>query len=278
MLVPFSELLDEAQRRGRAVGAFTVYNLETADGVLRTAERRDCGVMLLVSSAAFASRIGPTLAAALYGAAQRSGARCCLQLDHEHDLQRIEAALALGFGAVMADGSRMDAEDNAEFVTAAVQAANRHGAQVEAELGHVAGDEEIAAAAARGALTDPTEADMFVDRTGAACLAVSIGNVHGRYRSPPALDWSRLDAVREAVPLALSLHGASGIPDHDVRRAITAGIAKVNVNTELRQRTFTTLGERVTALAEGAALLQLVGELSDAVAEVVDTKLTVFGA
>jgi tagatose 1,6-diphosphate aldolase GatY/KbaY len=181
-------------------------------------------------------------------------------------------------GAVMADGSKLPFGENVEFVAAAVRLARRHGAGVESELGRVAGDEEIAAAVARGALTDPEEAERFAERTGGACLAVSIGNVHGRYREPPALDWARLAAVRERVPAALSLHGASGIPDADVRRAVREGIAKVNVNTELRDRWFAVLEQRAAALADGAQLLRLSEELTAAVHDVVAAKIALFGA
>jgi tagatose 1,6-diphosphate aldolase GatY/KbaY len=273
MLIPFRDLLDEARERGGAVGAFTVYNLEIADAVLRAARERDRGVVLLLSSQALRSPIGSTLVAAVHGAAARAPARCCLQLDHETDLSRIRAALDAGMGAVMADGSKLPLADNAAFVRAAAELAGRHGAGVEAELGHIAGDEEVAAAAARGALTDPHDARDLLAGTGAACLAVSIGNVHGRYREPPALDWQRLARIREVVTAPLSLHGASGLDDADVRRAVAAGIAKVNVNTELRDRYFETLAARTGELRRGARLLRLAEELSAAVADVVAAKL-----
>lgn len=276
MLSPFRELLDEARDRGAAVGAFTVYNAEVADAVLRTARERDRGVLLLVSSQTLRSPIARTLVPAIVGAADRARARCCVQLDHETDLERIRAALDAGFGAVMADGSKLPLADNAAFVQAAAGLAAGHGAAVEAELGHISGDEEVAAAADRGALTDPDDARELIDATGAGCLAVSIGNVHGRYRRPPVLDWERLAAIREHVSAPLSLHGASGIGDADVRRAVGAGIAKVNVNTELRDRYFEVLADRAGELRRGARLLRLAEELSAAIAEVVAAKLELF--
>jgi ketose-bisphosphate aldolase len=270
------ELLADARQHSAAVGAFTVYNLEAATGVLRAAERRSRGVILLISSQAFASPIGPALVTAMRALAERTRVPCCLQLDHESDLGRIEAALNAGCTAVMADGSHLRFEENVAFVRAAVELAARYGAAVEAELGHVAGEEEIAAAAARGALTEPDKASEYVRRTSAACLAVSIGNIHGRYSKPPRLDWARLEAVREAVSVALALHGASGIPDRDIRRAVRAGIAKINVNTELRDRVFDVLSERTGALRDGARLLVLTEQLAEAVERVVAAKLALF--
>lgn len=276
MLVSFTMLLDEARRRRSAVGAFTVYNLEQADAVLAAGLDRGVGVILLMSSQTFRSPRGPALGSSLLALADRSDTRCCLQLDHESDLRQIELALDLGMGAVMADGSMLPLEENIELVRTADELARRHGAAVEAELGHVGGDEEIASAAARGALTDPQEAEKFAARTGAACLAISIGNVHGRYREPPALDWNRLASIRERVAVHLSLHGASGIPDADVRRAVTSGVAKLNVNTELRDRWFEVLASRAQTLSAGAQLLQLSAELTEATKEIVDSKIALF--
>jgi ketose-bisphosphate aldolase len=273
VIVSFSELLAEADGRGAAVGAFTAYNLEGAVAVLRAAEERSDGVILLVSSQAFATGGGPALVAALRAAGERAPVPCCVQLDHAEDLKMMEAALESGAGALMADGSRLPLDANAELVAAAVSIAKRFGAGVEAELGHVAGDEELATAAARGALTDPAEAADFTERTGADCLAVSIGNVHGRYARPPELDWGRLADIRRMIAVPLSLHGASGLPDADLTRAVRAGIRKVNVNTELRERWFEVLAERTGALREGAQLLALNEELIAALAQVVLAKL-----
>ena len=273
MLAAFPELLEAAQTRGAAVGAFTAYNLETAAAVARAAEEREQPVMLLLSAAAFRSPLGPPLTAALVAIAKAAAVPCCVQLDHVGDLGEMEAALELGCGALMADGSRLPEAENAALVAAAVELAVGYGAHVEAELGRIEGDEEVAAAVRAGALTDPTQAAGFIARTGAACLAVSIGNVHGAYAEPPALDWERLAVVADAVAVPLSLHGASGLADADVARCVAGGICKVNVNTELRQRYFAVLRDSAGGFARGAQLLALGEVLAECVAEVVTGKL-----
>lgn len=196
-----------------------------------------------------------------------------MQLDHVRDLGLIEAALELGAGAVMADGSRLELEDNVAFVRAAADLAAARGAAVEAELGGIEGDEDVAGGAAAGRLTDPDEAATVVRRTGAACLAVSIGNVHGHYQRPPRLDWPRLAAIRDRVGVPLSLHGASGLPDQDVRRAVAMGVAKVNVNTQLREAYLRATAQAVDAVADGLRLLELHEAQASAVAPVVAGKL-----
>ena len=272
MLIGFRELLAERRARGAAAGAFTCYTLTTAVGVLRAAESESAPVMLLVSEASYTAPEGRLLLAALRAVAEHASAPACVQLDHVADLATIARALTDGADAVMADGSRLPYEENVALVRNARELAKTR-AGVEAELGHIEGGEDVAAAVAAGKLTDPAEAARYVEETGADCLAVSIGNVHGHYAQPPLLDWPRLERVRELVDVPLSLHGASGLPDADLRRAVATGICKVNVNTELRARLFAELERRVPETAPGLRLLELETTLADAVAEVAAEKL-----
>ncbi len=253
----FRELLAEAESEQRAVAAFTVYGIDGAVGAVAAAERSRVGVMLLISQQTFVSDLGLPLVAALKDIAARAGVPVCLQLDHVSDLDLIAAALVAGIDVVMADGSKLPDEENIAFVRAAGALAAKHGASLEAELGRIEGDEEIARGVRPVGFTDPAVAAAFVAATGVACLAVSIGNVHGRYANPPALDFDLLAEIDAAVPCALSLHGASGIPDADVRRSIGLGIRKVNVNTELRERYFRTLERDAPGLSEGSRVLAL---------------------
>lgn len=230
----FSETLHAARAGGQALWAFTCYDVTTAIGVLRGAAEAGRPVILLVSERSFAGRDGAALAAALVAVADASEADACVQLDHCASLDLVGAAVELGVGAVLADGSRLPDAENAAYVRAAVATASASGAEVEAELGRVAGDEDRSSAATADQLTDPEAAAAFVADTGAVCLAVSIGNVHGMYAVPPALDWARLAKIDERVPVPLALHGASGLPETDLVKAVARGIVKVNVNTELR--------------------------------------------
>lgn len=268
-----SELLAEARRRGRAVCAFTCYDLEQAAGVLLAAEERGRGVVLLVSERSLAARPGRLLLSSLVAAADRSGAPAVVELDHARSLDPIRQAFALGAGAVMADGSRLPPADNAAFVRAAAAAGARVGGEVEAELGGLEGDEDVAAAAAAGALTDPAEAAAFARESGCACLAVSIGNVHGSYQGRPALDWERLRRIAALVETPLALHGASGLPKADLARAVQLGIAKVNVNTELRERYLETTAALLEQVRPGARLLDLHLAQVEAVAEAAAAKM-----
>lgn len=273
MLVSFSELLRERGHLKAALGAFTCYDFETASGVLAAAAGRNAGVVLLISRGVFAAPDGPALVAGLREVAARADARACLQLDHVADLELIGDAFELGCGAVMADGSQLPFAENAELVVAARAIAAAAGGAVEGELGHVAGQEDVADTAVADGFTDPEGARKFIADTGVDCLAVSIGNVHGAYAHPPELDWQRLDAINAVTQVPLSLHGASGLTRADVRRAVNAGIRKINVNTELRQAYLAATTEVLEPVSAGANLRALHGAQVEAVRAVAQDKL-----
>jgi ketose-bisphosphate aldolase len=277
MLVSFRELLAERRAEGAAVGAFTCYDVSTALGVVSAAEQRRAPAILLIAEASFRAPPGRLLTQALLSVADESDVPMCVQLDHVSDHALIDAAIAAGIGAVMADGSRLPLAENTAFAGAVKRRAGA-AAGVEVELGHIEGGEDVAAATAAGALTDPEDAARFVTRTRCDCLAVSIGNVHGRYASSPSLDWARLKQIHDVVDVPLSLHGASGLPDHDVRRAVSLGVSKVNVNAEIRERYLATLAERLPDALEGLKLLDLQAAVVADIAAVVDKKLRLFQA
>jgi tagatose 1,6-diphosphate aldolase GatY/KbaY len=260
------------------VGAFTAYDLEAALAACRAAADTGTGVIILLSARSYMDRDGEALLAALLAVAAHSPARACVQLDHCDRLEVLESALAAGVGAVMADGALLPYEENVALVARAVAVARKHGSAVEAELGSIQGDEDTAQAATVGALTDPEQAEDFVARTGTDCLAVSIGNVHGHYSRPPELDLGRLRAIRSRVSAPLSLHGASGLPDTLLQRAINAGIRKVNVNTELRIAYLDATRESLPDAVDGTRLTVLHAAQVAAVQSVVQAKLAVLGA
>lgn len=174
----------------------------------------------------------------------------------------------------MADGSHLDDAANARFVERAVALAEPFSAAVEAELGRVEGDEDIDLAVEAGALTDPDAARRFVANTGVDCLAVAVGNVHGSYRQRPQLDWQRLARIVEELPVAVSLHGTSGLPAEDRRRAQQLGVVKFNVNTELRRGHMAVLRDTLADDPTGTDVLALTAALRRRAAEVAEELIT----
>jgi ketose-bisphosphate aldolase len=224
-----------ARREGWAIGAFSVYNLEQSRAVCGGAAAEDTPVILQAGSSAFRHAGRDELAALGLAAAGASPGLVGVHLDHSTDLAEVETCLRAGYSSVMIDGSALPLEENIALTRRVVRAAHAAGAWVEGELVGIAGDEDRSDAAVAGTHTDPEAAGRFVEATDVDALAVAVGNVHGMATAPPELDFERLDAIRERVGVPLVLHGASGLPDDDIRTAVGLGVAKINVNTELRR-------------------------------------------
>ncbi len=178
----------------------------------------------------------------------------------------------------MADGSHLSYPENVAFTAAMAALAHASGGAVEAELGRLSGTEDgLTVKDYEVLLTDPVQATDFVARTGIDALAVCIGNVHGRYQGEPALDFARLAAITDAVDVPLVLHGASGLPDAMVQRAIELGVCKFNVNTEVRDAYMNALREGLDRSAR-PDLLDLLEHVTAAMQVVVSAKLRLFGS
>jgi fructose-bisphosphate aldolase, class II len=157
-----------------------------------------------------------------------------LHLDHGDSLEMVDDCLAAGFTSVMLDFSQRPLQENTAAMQRVVASARPLGVTVEGEIGVVGKvDDATVEGGDREALTDPEEAVEFVAATGVDALAVAIGNAHGQYTKLPRLDFGRLERLSAAVSVPLVLHGGTGTPPADLRRAISLGIAKVNVATEL---------------------------------------------
>src|SRR4051794_27322651 len=239
-------------RRGRAVAAITTYTLESTVAIVRAAERLNRPVLLSAGVSSYGAVGREPLAASALAAARAATVPVGVHLDHCRDPAEIDACLALGYSSVMIDSSHLDFEANVAITRAVVERAHAAGAWVEAELGALTGDEDRSGAAAAADMTDPGQAAEFAARTGVDALAVAVGNVHGFTPEPVRLDLERLRAIAAVCSAPLVLHGASGLPDEDLRGAVAAGVVKVNVNAELRrayiQASKADVGDDVSAL------------------------------
>ena len=234
MLVSTELLLNNARQGRYALGAFNVYTLEGIRAVAAAAERTRSPAILQVLPRAL-EVTGTALIAACLEAARSAAVPLSVHLDHCSSAKTIEKALTAGISSVMADGSQRPFDENLAFTQSIARRANRYGKAVEAELGRLSGSEDGLTVELREAcLTDPGQAEAFVAATGVQALAVCIGNVHGRYHTPPDLDFERLKSIADRVAVPLVLHGTSGLPGDMITRAVDLGVCKFNVNTELR--------------------------------------------
>ena len=270
------DMLVKARADGRAVGAFSVYNLELARAVCQAAEETGTPLIVQTGSSAFRYCGAAPLRELVVAAASESSAWIGVHLDHSRDVDEIRACLDAGYTSVMVDGSSLRFADNVTFTRAAVELARRYGAWAEAELGGLAGDEDRSTDGRASDLTDPDAAARFVEETGVDALAVSIGNVHGFTSEPVQLDFDRLERIRDVVRVPLVLHGASGLRPEQIRRCISLGVAKVNVNTELRVAFLHTLRASLAAAPISDDLPALYQPAVDAAATVVREKQRLF--
>jgi ketose-bisphosphate aldolase len=231
--LPSSELISDARSLGYAIPSFCTWNAESMQTVLDAAEELRAPVMLMNGWAEFPI-IRPWLHSIVaHGLRDRYSIPVSLHLDHGQSLEEVKECIAAGYTSVMLDYSGRAYDENVCALREVVRLARPHGITVEGELGAVGMVDGAVEGAAESTLTDPDTAGRYVHETGVDLLAVSIGNAHGLYRKDPRLDFDRLERIAEQVQVPLVLHGGSGTPSGDLRRAIAMGIAKTNVASEL---------------------------------------------
>lgn len=234
-LISTIEMLKIARKNGYAVPAFNIHNLETIQVVVEESAKLKSPVILAAtpSTVKYAGR--DYLLEICKVAAKRYDIPIALHLDHAEDVNEIKELIQMGYKSVMIDASKYPFEKNIEIVKEVTDFAKQFGVSVEAELGRLGGIEDNVNVDSKDSFfTDPQSAVEFIKRTGIDSLAVAIGTAHGLYKSEPKLDFERLETISKIVEIPLVLHGASGVPEKDVRKSISLGISKVNIATELK--------------------------------------------
>ena len=259
MLVTLSTILQKAKRGHYAVGAFNVNNLEMIQAIMSAAELEKSPAIISTSEGAIEYAGMDELGTLVHLAAERSKRPVVFHLDHGKDVKLVERAIKSGwYTSVMFDGSSLPFKENIKTTKRLVEMAHKKGISVEAELGAIAGIEDFVSVEARDAhFTNPEQAAEFVEKTGCDALAIAVGTSHGAYKfkEASALDFKRLAAIRSIIKIPLVLHGASGIPanikkicinhgckiedakgvsDAHIRKAVSLGINKVNIDSDLR--------------------------------------------
>ncbi len=270
--------MHQAFREGWALGAFSTYGLETTMGILRAAELLGAPVILQAGSSTFAHAGREALVAMTLQAADSSPVPVGVHLDHAHDLDEIRWCAEAGYTSVMVDGSALPFEENVALTREAVRIGASNGVWVEGEIGAIPGDENRSVVAADGEMTSPGRAREFVDRTGVDALAVAVGNVHGMATVPRPLDLELLGQIHDNVSVPLVLHGASGLPDEQLAAAVSRGVAKVNVNTELRRALLTSYQGLSSTTVDTADLVGALGDAVDAVRLAAQEKILLLSA
>jgi fructose-bisphosphate aldolase class II len=301
MLVTNKDLMVPARKNGYAIGAFNVQNLESMSAIAEAATEEKSPVIMQITPSVIKYAGLAYISNLVKTAAELAPVPIAIHLDHGDSFETAAKCVEAGFSSVMIDGSFLDFDDNVAVTKRVVSVAHPKGVSVEAELGKLAGVEERSVAEKDAILTDPDNAVEFVEKTGVDTLAVAIGTSHGAYKfkSEAKLDLERLKIISAKVSIPLVLHGASsvpqeivekanqygaelsgakGIPEDQYRKAISLGIAKINIDTDLRLAFTATVREVLANSPKNFDPRKILGPARDAMKEVAKGKMRLFGS
>lgn len=241
MLSSMKVLLGNALEGKYAVPHFNVWNTEMLQGVVRAGEKKRSPLIISFGSGFLKNTDIENFAPAMVATAKAASIPVAVHWDHGRNFQLLKDIYALGFNSVMIDGSSNPLEKNIQITKEVVDYFHLIGVPVEAEIGHIGAETKDEDAMSLYGYTNPEEAAQFAQATGIDALAIAVGNKHGVYSSEPIIRFDILEKVKSLVNIPLVLHGASGIHDEDIVKAISLGIAKINIHTELGQAAMTVL-------------------------------------
>ncbi|MFC4354108.1 class II fructose-bisphosphate aldolase [Chryseomicrobium palamuruense] len=279
-LESMKDMLEKGKREGYAVGQFNINNLEYTQAILQAAEEEKSPVILGVSEGAARYMGGfNTVVHMVKGLMKDYGTTVpvAIHLDHGSSFDKCKEAIDAGFTSVMIDASHHEFEENVEITSKVVEYAHANGVSVEAELGTVGGQEDDIVA--DGVIyADPKECEELVKRTNIDFLAPALGSVHGPYKGEPNLGFAEMEEISKLADLPLVLHGGTGIPTKDIKRAISLGTAKINVNTENQIAGTQAVRDFLNADANQYDPRKYLTPMRDAIKQTVQGKMREFGS
>jgi len=279
LLVSGKELFQAAKKGGYAVGAFNLNNMEILQAIIEAAEEENSPVFIQASQGGIKYAGIEYIAGMAKVAAEKAKVPIALNLDHGTSFTQVVQCVRHGFSAVMIDGSKLPFEENIAITQKVIEVAHPNNVSVEAELGKIGGVEDDIKVSERDAtFTDPDEAAEFAERTGCDALAIAIGTAHGVYKGEPRLDFDRLAEISKRTDVPLVLHGASGVSDEAIRKAVPFGICKINIDTELRVAFAKAVRKVVAEQPDEYDPRKILGPAKEAMKEVARAKMRLFGS
>lgn len=235
-LVSMTDMLNKALEESYAVGQFNINNLEWTQAILQAAQEENSPVILGASEGATKYMGGAKVVAAMVNALLEEmdiTVPVALHLDHGSSFESAKEVIDAGYSSVMIDNSALPIDENIENTKKVVEYAHERGVSVEAEVGTVGGEEDGVIGNVNYA--DAQECKRMVDEAGIDALAAALGSVHGDYIGEPKLGFDEMKEISELTQTPMVLHGGSGIPEEQIKKAIEYGHTKMNINTELQQ-------------------------------------------
>lgn len=234
MLVNSKEMLLDAKKNKYAIPHFNINNLEWTKNILEKCNEMHLPVILGVSEGACKYMGGPNAIVGMVKGLIKDlniTVPVCLHVDHGQSFEFCKKAIDAGFTSVMIDASKHSLDENIKITKEVVDYAHRFNVTVEAEVGHIGGTEDNITSSIYNATLDDC---LEMAKTGIDSLAPALGSVHGLYKGEPNLDFETMKKINENLEIPLVLHGGTGIPEKDIKKAIECGISKININTELQ--------------------------------------------
>lgn len=278
MLVNMKEMLEKAKNGKYAVAHFNINNLEWTRFILEACEENRSPVILGVSEGAIKYMGGYSVVSFLvYGLVKELEITIpvALHLDHGSSLESCKNAIDVGFTSVMIDGSKYPLEENIKMTSEVVAYAHEKNVTVEAEVGAIGGEEDGVANEGLYATVDDA---IALAKTGIDFLAPALGSVHGLYKGEPHLNFDRMKEISQVTALPLVLHGGTGIPDEQIRKAIESGICKLNINTELQIAWTTSVREFLNKDSKVYDPRKVIKSGETAIKEAIKKKLELLGS
>ncbi|MGY4105219.1 class II fructose-1,6-bisphosphate aldolase [Ignavigranum ruoffiae] len=278
-LINSVEMLRKAKEGQYAVGQFNINNLEWTQAVLQAAQENNSPIILGVSEGAGKYMGGPKVVAAMVNALMETmdiTVPVALHLDHGSSFESCKAAIDAGYTSVMIDGSHHPIDENIEMTKQVVDYAHQRNVSVEGEVGTVGGQEDGVIGGIKYA--DLDECVRMVKEAGIDSLAAALGSVHGTYDGEPVLGFKEMEEISQATDTPLVLHGGSGIPEHQVKKAIELGHAKINVNTELQQQWTKAVREKLNSDAKVYDPRKIIAPGKEAIVKTTKETMDMFGS
>ncbi|BAE86728.1 class II fructose-1,6-bisphosphate aldolase [Desulfitobacterium hafniense] len=278
-LVSMAQLLLDAQQGQYAVGAFNCNNMEIVQAIVSAAEAEKSPVIVQASQGAIKYAGIEYIAAMTRLAAEQASVPVALHLDHGTSFVQIMSCVRNSFTSVMIDGSKLPLEENIALTNKVIEAVRPLGISVEAELGKIGGTEDDITVSEKEALfTDPAEAERFVSEAKVDALAIAIGTAHGQYKGVPELDFQRLTEIRRRVNVPIVLHGSSGVPDEAIQKAISLGVCKVNIDTNIREAFVAAARKVMVDHPQEIDPRKMLGPAREATVAIIREKIRLFGS
>lgn len=278
-LVSVHYLLEKAEEGNYAVGAFNCNNMEIVQAIVQAAEEEKSPVIIQASQGAIKYAGLNYIVKLVEIAAENASIPVALHLDHGTSFEQVVKCIRYGFTSVMYDGSQLPLEENIAMTKKVIDMSRPIGVSVEAELGKIGGTEDDIIVSEKEAMyTDPAEAKTFVEATGVDSLAIAIGTAHGPYKGKPELDFDRLKKIKDLVKIPIVLHGSSGVADEDLQKAISLGVRKINIDTNIRQAFMKGVKEALVANPQEIDPRKVLGPAREEMTQIIREKIRVFGS